>query len=359
MYVLQLMNYAAPYKGNFIESLEQIEKQSNGEIKNVYLFCKEADESSKIWIDKMRSTHKPVYFMSNSDRRNYRIIKQLINQYNIEVIHMHFYGIRVHTLVNFAKLGMKIKLVRHFHNHSDYCNHAIKRIYGRIFYKNAIMVGCSESVSESICRDFPREKVCTVNNAIDFERLNYYEDVLLRQNSEKPTIMMLGFDYKRKGVDLAVEAIAKLRECKKYFELFIVFSAFVEENIKKLKEQLKCDMLPEWIHILPPRNDIASYYNNVDIFISPSREEGFCYAIPEAAWCGCTIVASEIGGQTFHKGIPHVFWCEQNNSKALMEALMLAKEDHNSISEKKQTREYLVRNYSVQKWARDIIDLYK
>lgn len=90
-------------------------------------------------------------------------------------------------------------LIRHFHNHSDYNEHPLRKIYGNIFYRSATMIGCSESVTNSIKRDFPKIDVRCVNNAISFSRLDEYEVIGLDQGI---SVMMFGADFERKGVDI-------------------------------------------------------------------------------------------------------------------------------------------------------------
>ena len=79
----------------------------------------------------------------------------------------------MHTaiLTSLWNMGGRPVLIRHFHNHSDYNEHPLRKIYGNIFYRSATMIGCSESVTNSIKRDFPKIDVRCVNNAISFSRL--------------------------------------------------------------------------------------------------------------------------------------------------------------------------------------------
>ena len=59
--VLQILSYAAPYRGNFIPSLECLENTYK-EGKMIYLFPKNAQYVS--WMPQFQESHK-VYFMPN------------------------------------------------------------------------------------------------------------------------------------------------------------------------------------------------------------------------------------------------------------------------------------------------------
>lgn len=46
MKVLQILNQSAPYRGNFIDSLDMIEKNDIAEVENFYLFADETKTKS-------------------------------------------------------------------------------------------------------------------------------------------------------------------------------------------------------------------------------------------------------------------------------------------------------------------------
>ena len=114
-------------------------------------------------------------------------------------------------------------------------------------------------------------------------------------------------------------------------------------------------MLPKWVHFLPPRQDIATYYRAVDIFVSPSREEGLAYAIPEAAYCGCNVVATKIGGQLYYERIPGVIFIPAEDPEALSNAIL-------SVVKKEKNRahveDFLVKEFGLKKWANDVTEIY-
>lgn len=248
--------------------------------------------------------------------------------------------------------GKRPVLIRHFHNHSDYNEHPLKKIYGNIFYCDATMIGCSESVSNSIKRDFPKVDIRCVNNAINFKRLDNYDEVKLSQDI---SVMMYGADFERKGVDIAFKAINNLVNKGYQINFYIVCS--INEDIckDKLKKVAGTEELPNWVSFLPPRGDIATYYRAMDIFASPSREEGLAYAIPEAAYCGCNVIATRIGGQSYYEKIPGVIFIPAEDPEALSNAILsVVKNGKNQ----EQSQDFLVKEYGLKKWANDVTEIY-
>ena len=207
-------------------------------------------------------------------------------------------------------------------------------------------------MANSIKRDFPKVDVRCVNNAINFKRLDNYDKVEFCQGI---SVMMYGADFERKGVDIAYKAINDLVNEEYQINLYIVCSINEDTCKNKLKKVAGTKVLPNWVRFLPPRQDIATYYCAMDIFASPSREEGFTYAIPEAAYCGCNVIATKIGGQSYHEKIPGVIFIPAEDSEALSNAIIsVVKKGKN----REQVQDFLVKEYGLKKWANDVTEIY-
>lgn len=123
----------------------------------------------------------------------------------------------------------------------------------------------------------------------------------------------------------------------------------------KIKKAAGTKALPNWVCFLPPRQNIAMYYRAMDIFASPSREEGSTYAILEAAYCGCNVIATKIGGQSYHKKIPRVIFIPAEDPEALSNAILsVVKKGKN----REQVQDFLVKEYGLKKWANDVTEIY-
>lgn len=191
-----------------------------------------------------------------------------------------------------------------------------------------------------------------VNNAINFKRLDNYDEVELGQGI---SVMMFGADFERKGVDIAYKAINDLVNEGYRINLYIVCSINEDTCKDKLKKVAGTKALPNWVRFLPPRQDIATYYRAVDIFVSPSREEGLTYAIPEAAYCGCNVIATKIGGQLYHEKIPGSIFIPAEDPEALSNAILSAVKKGENLE---QVQAFLVKEYGLKKWANDVTEIY-
>ncbi|MFI3326693.1 MAG: glycosyltransferase family 4 protein [Clostridia bacterium] len=340
MNVLIITDYAAPYEGNFMQSLKSLDNRVSQNGKMVYLFPEKSKDFD--WVSEFTKIHK-VYFFTTETKDIVKTIKDINNKENIGIMYSHFALFKTQQAIKRVRLfNRKIKLVQHFHNH--YFN--VKNPIYKWCFNGDLNIGCSKSVGESL----PYKNSTYVDNAIDFERLKVADSNFEFQQKDKIQITMFGFDYKRKGVDLAIKAIEPLVN-KLNLHLNIVLSVG-EENIKNLIIK-EFEKVPCWVTILKPRTDIATYFNKTQIFISPSREEGLCYSVLEAAFCGCILVTSKITGIPYH--IPNFKVFESENVTEFTKILEETIATYNNIN-KKETNKYILENYHINLWSENVYE---
>lgn len=142
--------------------------------------------------------------------------------------------------------------------------------------------------------------------------------------------------------------------------LAIVLSSRMEEARAKICAQLGTSAVPDWILLLPPREDVASYYHMADVFLSPSRQEGFCYALVEAAYCQTPVLASAIDAQK-DLALPQNAFFPPLDSDALCSML------HRVFSEERcssldaalaQASERVRQTYALSRWTERVCAAY-
>lgn len=89
--LLCIAQYAAPYEGNFIASLEALEailcKEYKCEV--AYVFPRLA--SSQAWIHKFMLEHR-IFFTCNDVRHSYTELEKIREEYMPTLVHTHFDG---------------------------------------------------------------------------------------------------------------------------------------------------------------------------------------------------------------------------------------------------------------------------
>lgn len=354
--VLIITDYSAPYEGNFIESIKSLHKKMNeNNDKTVYLFPKRAEQLN--WVQNLiRNEKYVIYFFDDDTYISLRkTLKNIIKKENITIMYSHFCRHKTQFAVKVTRIfNHKIKLVSHFHNHCKVNGNIIKRSFMKVAYKlyeGDLNIGCSESVMESM--PYKKSKTTYVDNAINFERLDNYRDINIPKCNDKSfVVLMFGFDYYRKGVDLAIKAIKELNDPN------IILAISLASNKEKAENNIKKEFgdIPEFVIFLEPINDIATYYHKADLFLSAAREEGFCYSIVEAAYCKTKILSSNIPGVP--KDIPGEYIFESDNYKDLTEKINNIY-GNRSNGKTEYAKEFVQKKYNINHWADEITSKLK
>jgi len=201
-----------------------------------------------------------------------------------------------------------------------------------------------------------RDKVVVIPNGVDLEIFNGSNDRILLEGD--PSILYIGHFSRLKGIDILIQAIAKLRSELPNIKLHLVgkgndraFAALAK------KEGIEKNVI---FHGWAKHSMTPSYYKSADICVFPSRHEGFGIVILEAMASGIPVIASDI--PTFREIITdgidgRLFKPEDADALskeivALYQDLQLRKEFSHTAFEK-------VKRYSWEKIADRYISLYK
>ncbi|HIV93280.1 MAG TPA: glycosyltransferase family 4 protein [Candidatus Eisenbergiella stercoravium] len=354
--ILFYANYAAPYEGNFIASQRSLIIRLKEKGFNV-LFMLPRSACDLTWVNKLEEEVQVVYLPDKRWQR-VNVFRRIFRSYQVIFIHVHFLsGPQNEELkIGMRLAGKQVPVIHHFHNHYTPGKHPAKREMKRYFLRGDYLVGCSLGVAEGLKQAGLKNPIDYVENAIDFGRLP--DDRAGNMDKYRGTFLIFGFEYERKGVDLAVEACEKLRKKYPEIKLNICLAANRKYAEKKLKEHL--GEIPGWINLLPPTDKIGKYYQKAMAFLSPSKEEGFCYSVVEAAYCGCAVIASRISGQDGIR-IAHLRWCRPNDVEDL--AYNMEKIIQMSEEEQKELGKCLHReakeNYCLGKWVKEMLLYYQ
>jgi glycosyltransferase involved in cell wall biosynthesis len=362
--VLQFMSYNAPYKGSFFNSLLRLETRVNQEgIGMVYLFQKK-ETFDREWVKELIAEGKTIYFLSGNYVEDLLLVSRILRRHKIRIIHTHFAGVKQHLLFNIMRQTIKGKifLINHLHNHYDK-KPLIKRSIIKWVSNIDLYVGCSRSVAvhHRSINNIEESKITFVENGVDFSRLDNYSNLDKKAFSIKcstKAFLMFGFDYYRKGVDLALEAISEINDEGGDVCLLLSLSSNKEFALSKIRARF--NGIPDWIKFLEPRNDIATYYHLCDAFLSPSRSEGFCYSLVEAAYCGIPLIASKIPHQDYLY-IPTMFQFKSEDVSELKGQILmvLSLQDEKRKEIGKEEKDFVLKSFNLDKWTDEIFSIYQ
>jgi glycosyltransferase involved in cell wall biosynthesis len=168
-------------------------------------------------------------------------------------------------------------------------------LYNRYF---DFMVACSQGVAGSLIKErIKKNKVYVIHNTTEVPSdISTLSGEKIRNQFGIKDRIILGisswFHKERKGFDILFNSFSKLDA---RFVLLII--GIPKENQQEVFEYASTFGIAEGKLLMPGFIDnIYEYYKAMDIFLLPSRSEGFSLALLEAAASGLPLIASKIPG---------------------------------------------------------------
>lgn len=194
-----------------------------------------------------------------------------------------------------------------------------------------------------------------IHNGIDsclFRPLHVEKkNFLLEHDLPKDSIILFyagNFSY-RKGVDLFPKILKRLGN-----RFILVITAGIRsKNIFTLDNIISIGKINE--------NELINMYNICDIFLFPSRLEGFGLSVAEAMSCGKPIIATN--GSALPELVIHEkggFLCEMNNIDEFVSYIKYLSEDENLMRLQGQfNRQRIEKYFTIEKMAQSYLKVYK
>ncbi|MEA2089047.1 MAG: glycosyltransferase family 4 protein [Patescibacteria group bacterium] len=230
-------------------------------------------------------------------------LRKLIKLFKPDIIHLN--SSKASVIGSLAVNGIpRIKVI--YTAHGFVFNESLnffKKIFYKFvekffaIYKNKIIT-VSEFDKQSGIKNkiAPAEKFITINNGIDIHNLKFLSKEEARQKLNLPqTNIVIGTIanyYPVKALHRIIE-VAKIITKKFNETKFILIGDGLEKE--KLQKQIRKENLTNNF-LLGPIENASCCLKAFDIFILPSKKEGFPYVILEAMLAEIPIVATNVGG---------------------------------------------------------------
>lgn len=344
MNIALLASYAAPYSGNFIPSvllLNKKVKEKGGKI--VFVFPEEA--KAQEWTSLFKG--EKVYYLSYAPYSfsTIKVLKKIFKYEQPDVIYSHFCGWDISSRIAapFTRSVWHCRMNIRTDSISRKLKYLIKyRIIGAC---RTFSIGVSPAVGKKLIAVAGKKKACTICNGVDFSRLHIKESY----PNEKKRVLILGWQPQVKGFDTACDAFERdtngllLRvSCQPATKAYI--SERFSEN-------------PQWLDTVEPTDNVASLYDNADIFLSASITEGFAIAVAEALYSGLPCVISDIEGTNWALEMRNVFVFKTGDAESLAAALKKCKETPMTKEAAEYNRKLLLEKYSLDSWTEKVMNV--
>ncbi|MDF7666910.1 glycosyltransferase family 4 protein [Orbaceae bacterium ESL0727] len=124
---------------------------------------------------------------------------------------------------------------------------------------------------------------------------------LFRESNQiKPddfVIVQIGSDFKRKGVDRSLRAIAALPPPLRRKVVYLVLGQANPAAYQKLAKQLH---ITDQVRFFAGRNDVPDFLFAADLLVHPARQEAAGMVLVEALAAGVPVIVSGISGYAYH-----------------------------------------------------------
>lgn len=213
-----------------------------------------------------------------------------------------------------------------------------------------------------------QKKIVPVFNAIDTNLFTPSQNTVeakkrIGWSTDDTHLLFVGRPHPIKGLDVLIEALAKWPQSTMPFPtVHLVGVDDGSRTSKNLLQKASRMLSPEHcnkVHFEPPtsRQKLTHYYQAADLYVLPSRSEGFNVSLLEAAACGCRIVATDVGGNRSIAELDGNQCIEPEDPGALQEALFSAMQ----TTEQRNLNTYTMikEQYSFEAMAARLVSVYE
>ncbi|MDF1757026.1 MAG: glycosyltransferase [Legionellaceae bacterium] len=230
---------------------------------------------------------------------------------------------------------------------------------------SAIITNSEKSIQNHIQAGYEAETIRLIHNGFDskeiFPEKKKSRRYLHRHNLPDNAIVIgsLARFHKNKDYFNLIKAI-KLVEDTNPHVYFILCGDGCHNKNEKLSQMLERLHNPERVILIDGVDDPVCYLNSIDIFIQPSKTEGFSNSLAEAMLCGLPCIATDVGETRNICGDAGLTTPSQNHQQLALACLtMLNKTEQERKTIGVLARQRIASNYSIEQYQNKIQAIYE
>lgn len=224
---------------------------------------------------------------------NFESLEEIQEKYDIAIcfhIHMPFI---VRYVAEKVRADLKFAWI---HNDFAMSGFNVKKIE-KYLNKYDHYFAVSEQLMTEYVNIFPQyaKKTTVAHNIVSesYIRSNLKSKRVQEYESDTINLLTIGRLDKQKGYDLAIKACKILKEKGIKFNWYVLGNGPEERNIRKM---IRHEGIDNFFHLLGIRVNPYPYISNCDIYVQPSKHEGYGIALAEARILDKPIVCTDFTG---------------------------------------------------------------
>jgi len=228
-------------------------------------------------------------------------LRKILREIQPDIIHYH-----THFSLTFGVLAsafLKIKRVYTLHNLKLYSHRGLSLLVA--IKTTDLLIAISEAVKESFLKNINYKqlvKITVIPNGIDLDHFKARRKLVM---DRLRIICIARLNHEDKGQDILLKALSILKDKRYDYRCVFIGEGESEVYLKHLSKNLG---LTSCVCFCGKKNNIADLLAASNLFVLPSRFEGFGISIIEAMAAGVPVIASDVGGikeiiQDQHNGL--------------------------------------------------------
>lgn len=289
--------------------------------------------------------------------KNYKRLIKTFRELSPDIVHCHLYSAtRVAAMA--AKIAGVKKVIETIHIEEVwreglkkflFCS--IDGLIGRFFLDRYIAVSHAVSKYYQKNKWVPADKISVIHNTTD------HQSVLFNQKKFSFNIGFLGRLVDQKGVDTLIKSIEILKDKGIRPHLYIGGTGPLMDELLELVKHLKVE---NSVTFLGNVSDKDSFFKKTDIFVLPSRYEGFPLVLLEAGMYQMPVVATEVSGTPeIIRDNETGFLVEKDNPEELAAALHKYRDEKTRKRLSKNLNKLVTTEFSADNYVKRMVSFYE
>lgn len=283
------------------------------------------------------------------------LLKKIIKEFRPDILHAHYAS-------SYGVLGMICRFKPYVLSiwGSDIYDFPNRNLVNNIIMKLVIRSAskiCSTSLAmkKIIEKKYNRLDVQIVPFGIDLQRFNYY-----KRKNKIFTVGIIKSIEKYNGIEVLIDsANILINQLNEKIDFIIVGKGSLKKQMELKVRALNLENNIKFIGYVS-HNRIIDYFEKIDVFIAPSKREGFGVSVLEASATGIPSITSNVGGLkevNIHNKTG--FMLEKNTPDILAKNILKLFNDRDlTATLGKNARVYVEKNFNWKNNLDRMIDIY-